>query len=60
MLAFAQIKRRQLRLQVYRVLAKALMTGTEKPVNDYLKMVNKQKITIRDINPKAVSTQARS
>ena len=27
-------------------------------MNDYLKMVNRQKIMIRDINPKAVSTQA--
>lgn len=33
------------------------MTGTDKPENDYLKMVNRQKITIKDINPKAVSTQ---
>lgn len=44
-------------LAVYRVLAKALMKGTDDPVNDYLKMVNRQKITIKDINPKAVSTQ---
>ena len=35
------------------------VAGTDEPVNDYLKMVNRQKIMIRDINPKAVSTQAR-
>jgi dynein heavy chain, axonemal len=45
------------RTEVYRVLKNALQTGTDAPVNDYLKMVNRQKITIRDINPKAVSTQ---
>jgi dynein heavy chain, axonemal len=45
------------RTEVYRTLAKALQTGTDAPVNDYLKMVNRQKIMIRDINPKAVSTQ---
>jgi dynein heavy chain, axonemal len=45
------------RTEVYRTLARALMAGTDEPVNDYLKMVNRQKIMIKDINPKAVSTQ---
>lgn len=31
--------------------------GTNDPVNDYLKMTNKKKVTIRDINPKSISTQ---
>jgi dynein heavy chain len=26
-------------------------------VNDYLKMTNRSKVTIRDINPKSISTQ---
>jgi dynein heavy chain, axonemal len=45
------------RTEVYRTLAKALTVGTDEPVNDYLKMVNRQKVLIKDINPKAVSTQ---
>jgi dynein heavy chain len=39
------------------VLAKAITKGSSNPVNDYLKMTNKQKVIMRDINPKAVSTQ---
>jgi dynein heavy chain len=31
--------------------------GCANPVNDYLKMTNKKKVTIRDINPKSISTQ---
>jgi dynein heavy chain, axonemal len=45
------------RTEVYRTLARALQVGTNQPVNDYLKMTNRQKIVIKDINPKAVSTQ---
>lgn len=45
------------RSQVYKVLAKSITHGSETPVNDYLKVTNKKKITIRDINPKSVSTQ---
>lgn len=44
------------RTEAYRVLAKALTHGTDDPVNDYLKVNNKRKIVIRDINPKAIST----
>lgn len=40
-----------------KVLAKAISKGTDEPVNDYLKMTNKKKVLIRDINPKSVSTQ---
>lgn len=39
------------------VLAKAIGKGTSNPLNDYLKMTNKMKVTIRDINPKSISTQ---
>jgi sulfite reductase beta subunit-like hemoprotein len=39
------------------VLARAIARGTAEPVNDYLKMTNKKKVLIRDIDPKAVSTQ---
>lgn len=39
------------------VLARAIAKGTAEPVNDYLKMTNKKKVTVRDIDPKAVSTQ---
>ena len=39
------------------VLARAIAKGTSEPVNDYLKMTNKKKVTIRDIDPKSVSTQ---
>lgn len=39
------------------MLARAIAKGTDEPVNDYLKMTNKKKVTIRDIDPKAVSTQ---
>lgn len=42
---------------VAQVLAKAIGKGCADPVNDYLKMTNKKKVTIRDINPKSVSTQ---
>lgn len=45
------------RTEVYRTLARALTAGTDAPENDYLKMVNRQKIMIKPINPKAVSTQ---
>jgi hypothetical protein len=39
------------------VLAKAIGKGTAEPVNDYLRMTNKKKVLVRDINPKSVSTQ---
>lgn len=39
------------------MLAKAIAKGTAEPINDYLKMTNKKKVLIRDINPKSVSTQ---
>ena len=45
------------RTECYKVLAKAITKGTSNPVNDYLKMVNKKKVIIRDINPKSISTQ---
>lgn len=46
------------RTEAYRVLAKAMEKGVDGPiVNDYLRANNKRKITIRDINPKSVSTQ---
>jgi hypothetical protein len=32
------------RTEAYRVLARAITRGTERPVNDYLKMTNKQKV----------------
>ncbi|GBF96391.1 dynein heavy chain axonemal [Raphidocelis subcapitata] len=45
------------RTECYRVLARAIAKGTNEPVNDYLKMNNRKKVTVRDIDPKAVSTQ---
>jgi hypothetical protein len=39
------------------VLARAIAKGTNEPVDDYLKMNNRKKVTVRDIDPKAVSTQ---
>jgi dynein heavy chain len=39
------------------VLARAIAKGTADPLNDYLKMTNKKKVVVRDINPKSVSTQ---
>jgi hypothetical protein len=39
------------------VLAQAITRGCDAPVNDYLKMTNRTKVVIRDIDPKAVSTQ---
>jgi dynein heavy chain len=39
------------------VLARAITKGSSDPVNDYLKMTNKKKVVIRDINPKSISTQ---
>lgn len=39
------------------VLARAITKGCNNPVNDYLKMTNKKKVVIRDINPKSISTQ---
>lgn len=45
------------RSECYKVLAKAITKGTSNPLNDYLKMVNKKKVVIRDINPKSISTQ---
>lgn len=44
------------RTECYRVLAKAITKGCNNPVNDYLKMTNKKKVVIRDINPKSIST----
>ena len=32
------------RTEAYRVLARAITKGTDKPVNDYLKMTNKKKV----------------
>ena len=46
------------RTEAYRVLAKAMEKGVDgNIVNDYLRINNKRKVTIRDINPKSVSTQ---
>jgi dynein heavy chain len=45
------------RTECYRVLAKAITKGCDKPENDYLKVVNRKKVIIRDINPKSISTQ---
>lgn len=46
------------RTEAYRVLAKSMEKGVDGViVNDYLRANNKRKITIRDINPKSVSTQ---
>ncbi|CAD7704939.1 unnamed protein product [Ostreobium quekettii] len=45
------------RTECYRVLAKAMTKGCDAPVNDYLKMTNRKKVVIRDINPKSISTQ---
>lgn len=42
---------------VLQVLAQAITRGCDTPVDDYLKMTNRKKVIIRDINPKAVSTQ---
>lgn len=39
------------------MLAKAITKGCANPVNDYLKMTNRKKVTIRDIDPKSISTQ---
>lgn len=44
------------RTECYRVLGKAIPKGTDEPENDYLKMVNRKKVYIRDINPKSIST----
>jgi len=44
------------RTEVYRTLAKAIMTGTDKPENDYLQMCNRKKVYIKDINPKSQPT----
>ncbi|MEW5298846.1 MAG: hypothetical protein WDW36_001923 [Sanguina aurantia] len=45
------------RTEAYRVLAKSITKGCASPVNDYLKMTNRKKVVIRDINPKSISTQ---
>eukprot|EP00878_Enallax_costatus_P012531 GHUV01013087.1.p1 GENE.GHUV01013087.1~~GHUV01013087.1.p1 ORF type:complete len:2750 (+),score=1040.15 GHUV01013087.1:633-8882(+) len=45
------------RTEVYKVLAKAITRGCQNPVNDYLKMTNRKKVMIRDIDPKSISTQ---
>lgn len=39
------------------MLAKAISKGCSDPVNDYLKMTNRKKVVIRDIDPKSISTQ---
>jgi hypothetical protein len=39
------------------VLARAITKGCADPINDYLKMNNRKKVVIRDIDPKSVSTQ---
>jgi hypothetical protein len=39
------------------VLAQAITRGCDTPVDDYLKMTNRKKVVIRDIDPKSVSTQ---
>lgn len=41
----------------FKVLARAIAKGCDNPVNDYLRMTNHKRVTIRDIDPKAVSTQ---
>jgi dynein heavy chain len=45
------------RTECYKVLAKSITKGCPAPENDYLKVVNKKKVVIRDINPKSISTQ---
>eukprot|EP00884_Botryococcus_braunii_P010094 jgi/Botrbrau1/19086/Bobra.0077s0003.2 len=45
------------RTECYRVLARAIATGTDKPINTYLEATNRKKVTIRDLDPKAISTQ---
>ena len=45
------------RTEAYRVLAKAIMKGCDNPSNSYVQMTNRMKVTIRDINPKSISTQ---
>lgn len=39
------------------MLARAITKGCGSPVNDYLKMTNRKKVIIRDIDPKSISTQ---
>ncbi|KAK9817742.1 hypothetical protein WJX72_001478 [[Myrmecia] bisecta] len=45
------------RSECYKVLAKAITTGCDKPVNTYLEANNRKKVTIRDLDPKSISTQ---
>ncbi|KAK9867723.1 hypothetical protein WJX84_004647 [Apatococcus fuscideae] len=45
------------RSECYKVLAKAIQTGSDKPVNTYLEATNRKKVVIRDLDPKAISTQ---
>ncbi|DBA86689.1 TPA: Dynein alpha chain, flagellar outer arm [Trebouxia sp. C0004] len=45
------------RSECFKVLAKAIQTGTDKPVNTYLEACNRKKVTIRDLDPKSISTQ---
>ena len=45
------------RTECYRTLAKAIERGCDEPSNTYLAANNKMKVTVRDLNPKAVSTK---
>lgn len=45
------------RTEAYRVLAQALTKGCANPENDYLLANNRKKVVIRDIDPKAITTQ---
>ena len=44
------------RTEAYRVLAKAILKGTDEPLDTYLATNNRKKVLIRDINPKSIST----
>ena len=44
------------RTEAYRVLAKAILKGTDEPADTYLASNNRKKVIIRDINPKSIST----
>lgn len=45
------------RTEAYRVLAHAMQKGCNNPINTYLQANNRKKVTIRDIDPKAITTQ---
>ena len=45
------------RTRAYQVLSKAMERGCDNPTNTYQVANNRKKVTIRDIDPKAISTQ---